>query len=606
MENLRNILRESFELENTELDEVKTPQEIGYHISDYGAYYGVKATGSLSANHKQKKWDGRTSDWNVLSLDGVYITNNLPKAIRYYAPRDGGSTYIFIIKYTLKTALSDPQYDMRDITGKFYKESGLGDEIQARRDNGNKYSLDDVKNWVAKYDEAFIKNFHAKLSKGNSQVPFKKELFEDFLFLSICKDFRWSLEDISADHKFWDNVVSLWHRKADAISKGYSGFKRDTGDAVRLTGDVGFSGKNKIVGIIHAQEGRDTFNRDLRNTDSWGGGRDERKERTVHEVPWYNDYGDIEQNKQLTGLKVYKNDRDRWDQEYAITLAAREKEKAELANKKRLERLAKAKQARLAKKQAKATGEAPLASMQAGMTEDAPAASYTVENLMFAMFDPMFEDYGQYYIPLLTGTIKKIFDNIEGYGWHLLDSKNIPRLKSIEGTNKAISTLQKSDIPKAMAGITGSVDSAALVHGNVLLKYDVNAWTVVDEDGNRWVPIQSKKTGAAISPDVVAIQKKYEEALQQLATEMGMDSWHQVHAAYATLDEKQKDMILHSFIKAMEQFMLMNKESIKNNIYQAIDVSEEAMTEVETGFSEIVISNFKIVKIVPIGTFKAA
>jgi hypothetical protein len=276
------------------------------------------------------------------------------------------------------------------------------------------------------------------------------------------------------------------------------------------------------------------------------------------------------------------------------------------ANTKRLARLAKAKQARLAKKQAAATGEASLASMQAGMTEDAPAASYTVENLMFAMFDPMFEDYGQYYIPLLSGTIKKIFDNIEGYGWHLLNSKNIPRLKSIEGTNKAISTLQKSDITKAMAGITGPVDSAALVHGHVLLKYNVNAWTLVDEDGNRWVPIQSKKTGAAISPDVVAIQKKYEEALQQLATEMGMDNWHQVHAAYATLDEKQKDMILHSFIKAMEQFILTNKESIKNNIYQAIDVSEEAMTEVETGFSEIVISNFKIVKIVPIDTFKGA
>jgi GNAT superfamily N-acetyltransferase len=53
----------------------------------------------------------------------------------------------------------------------------------------------------------------------------------------------------------------------------------------------------------------------------------------------------------------------------------------------------------------------------------------------------------------------------------------------------------------------------------------------------------------------------------------------------------------------MEDFVLENAEFIKENIYAAIDVSEKAMDEVESGFNEIVISDFEIVKVVPVTTF---
>jgi GNAT superfamily N-acetyltransferase len=234
-----------------------------------------------------------------------------------------------------------------------------------------------------------------------------------------------------------------------------------------------------------------------------------------------------------------------------------------------------------------------------------PAASYSVEQLMFAMFDESFRDYGQYYIPLLSRVIKKIFGDIQGYGWHLTSRANLERLKAIQGTNKSISTLHRKDIPRVMdKGVTTKADIAVLVKGNVLLKYDINAWTVVDENGNRWVPVVSNKTGKSIGADVESIKQAYVAKLQELAGELRVGSWKEVHDKYGSLSGEQKKKLLERFVSSMEEFVVENADNIKDNIYGAIDVSEKAMDEVETGFNEIVISDFEIVKVVPIETFK--
>jgi len=170
------------------------------------------------------------------------------------------------------------------------------------------------------------------------------------LYLSLCKDFRWSIKDKETSSRFWKDVVALWHKKADAISRGYSGFKRAVSDSVRLPYDVGFSGKNKIIGIIHTEHGKETFNRDARDFDSYYGRREEREETPPTEVSWYVDYGDEEQLKSLTGLKIYKDRRDEYEQRGNELRAKREKERAEIEARRRIARLAKAKQRRLLKK----------------------------------------------------------------------------------------------------------------------------------------------------------------------------------------------------------------------------------------------------------------
>jgi hypothetical protein len=239
--------------------------------------------------------------------------------------------------------------------------------------------------------------------------------------------------------------------------------------------------------------------------------------------------------------------------------------------------------------------------------EKNPAASYTTSHLMFAMFDEHFKQYGQYYIPLLSNVIEKIFGDIQGYGWHLMNSENLERLKNIEGTSKAISALTKDDIANVMEqGITGPVDVAVLVKGNVLLKYNVNAWTVVDENGNRWVPVVSHKTGKSISEDIELIKRKYVITLEKLASEVNFNSWQEVYDSYKNFSDNDKIKLLKLFVNAMSQFVIDNKEIIKDNLYDAIDVSEEAMTEVEQGFSEIVISDFKIISVVPITNFNSS
>lgn len=235
-----------------------------------------------------------------------------------------------------------------------------------------------------------------------------------------------------------------------------------------------------------------------------------------------------------------------------------------------------------------------------------PAASYSVETLMFAMFDESFREYGQYYIPLLSHVIKKIFGDIVGYGWHLTSKANVEKLKSIQGTNKAISTLHKKDIPKVVSGggVASGAEVAVLVKGNVLLKYDINAWTVVDEHGNRWVPVVSNKTGKAIGQDVEGLKVAYVNKLQELAGDLGLTDWSEVHAKWGKLSGESRQKLLTRFVKAMEEFVLEHAETIKGGIYDAIDVSEKAMDEVETGFNEIVISDFEIVKVVPVEVFR--
>jgi len=235
-----------------------------------------------------------------------------------------------------------------------------------------------------------------------------------------------------------------------------------------------------------------------------------------------------------------------------------------------------------------------------------PAASYSVEQLMFAMFDESFREYGQYYIPLLSRVIKKIFGDIQGYGWHLTSRANLERLKAIQGTNKSISTLHKKDIAGVVkrSGIAFSADIAVLVKGNVLLNYDINAWTVVDENGNRWVPVVSNKTGKSINTDIESIKQAYIGKLQELAAELRVGSWKEVHDKYGSMSDEQKKKLLSRFVGSMEAFVVENADSIMDNIYGAIDVSGKAMDEVETDFNEIAISNFEIVKVVPIETFK--
>ncbi len=237
--------------------------------------------------------------------------------------------------------------------------------------------------------------------------------------------------------------------------------------------------------------------------------------------------------------------------------------------------------------------------------ERKPAASYSTETLMFAMFDESFKNYGQYYIPLLSKVIKKIFGDIQGYGWHLTSTANVERLKGIQGTNKSISTMHKKDIAPSVSGggVASGAEVAVLVRGNVLLKYDINAWTVVDEAGNRWIPIVSHKTGKAIGGDIEALKHAYAMKLQELARELNLPDWQSVHQKYGQLGEDSKKKLLARFVAAMEEFILENAEFIKENIYAAIDVSEKAMDEVESGFNEIVISDFQIVKVVPVTAF---
>ena len=102
------------------------------------------------------------------------------------------------------------------------------------------------------------------------------------------------------------------------------------------------------------------------------------------------------------------------------------------------------------------------------------------------------------------------------------------------------------------------------------------------------------------------IKQKYEYTLEDIANDLGYDTWENIYKEWKNIPPTEKRKIQEVFTKGISDFVLKNKRLIRDNIWKAIDVSKEtmAMEGVEEGFNEIVISDFEIVKIVDIDKFK--
>jgi hypothetical protein len=330
-----------------QLDEAKTPQLIGYHATTYGNAYDIKRDGVIKANPKNARW---THDRGIVSLkDSVYVELDVAKAIRWY----GGdiSSGLVVIQFTEKTALSDPQYDIKGFVWKFiHKESNnLGDILDPSTIKP-KMSIEELAKWCESKTGTFRKEFHNFLSKGNAKVPDKTEEVIELLFYFILDNKSYYFHFDDAKRKL---VSDKYHALLKKVSDSYKGFKRTDSTAMRLPYDVGMTGRNRIIGILTVSAGTDAgYRRDTFSSyqpEKTDAEKDADVKGAMYDVIW----GNPKEIREKTGLMALGDQKDRMDYYWAKG----QKEKAELELKRKEMRRQKDKERRAAKKAAMNTSE---------------------------------------------------------------------------------------------------------------------------------------------------------------------------------------------------------------------------------------------------------
>lgn len=326
-----------------QLDEAKTSQLIGYHATTYGGAYSIKKDGVLRANPKNARW---THDRGVVSLkDSVYVELDVAKAIRWY----GGemSSGLVVIQFTEKTALSDPQYDIKGFISKFiHTESNNLSDILDTSTIKPKMSIEDLAKWCESKSDKFKKEFQEFLSKGNERVPDKTNEVIELLFYFLLDVKSYYFKFDSEKRKL---VSDRYHELLKKVSDSYKGFKRTESTAMRLPYDVGMTGRNRIIGILTCPHGTDAGYRDVTRWDGSPEKTDAEKNADIKNSTYDVIWGNPKELREKTGLICLGDQNDRMN--YYWEKGQKEQEEKE-AKRKELKRQ-KDKERRAAKKVAK-------------------------------------------------------------------------------------------------------------------------------------------------------------------------------------------------------------------------------------------------------------
>lgn len=230
----------------SQLDEAKTPQLIGYHATTYGNAYEIMRSGVLKANPKNARWNHGRGEGIVSLKDSVYVELDPAKALLWYGDRI--SSGLIVIQFTEKTALADPQYDIKAFILNFiYEQTKHFEEILDFEKGESKLSIEELSKWCESRMPAFKKEFHKYLSKGNEKVPDKTEEVSEVLFYTILhsKPRYFNITDEQKKH-----ISNKHHELLKNVSELYKGFKRNTSTAMRIPQDIDFTGRNRIIGIL--------------------------------------------------------------------------------------------------------------------------------------------------------------------------------------------------------------------------------------------------------------------------------------------------------------------------------------------------------------------
>jgi hypothetical protein len=184
-------------------------------------------------------------------------------------------------------------------------------------------------------------------------------------------------------------------------------------------------------------------------------------------------------------------------------------------------------------------------------------------------------------LPLSLNIVQKLVEPIRTTSLHATDIDNLPKVASLEGTKKSISTFNKtSKYGKLVQGKGMHTKGGIIValSGVVLAQSIMDLWTEPDKQGRRWVNPGTVIANLGREQDVVfnfaPELKKYKE------------NWKE-HSFDGTITNSEKAEFIKKYYEAADRYMLSKKKEFQdkylnsNGLYYDVDWNEVVLSQIK-------------------------
>lgn len=197
-------------------------------------------------------------------------------------------------------------------------------------------------------------------------------------------------------------------------------------------------------------------------------------------------------------------------------------------------------------------------------------------------------------VPLSLPIIKQMVETKRTTAFHITDIDNLPKLASMEGKSKSISSFNKvSNVdygPAAGSGMWTKGGVLVLLSGIVLAESVEDLWTKPDEGGRRWVApgnafykeFNEENQIMDFAPQLKPLKEKWEKFTS---------SYNDIHGTEPDLTKEEKAYFIKTYIDTAYKLMLKNKESFQDKYVNSNYLSSRS------NWNEIVLSKIKVEKI---------
>lgn len=195
-------------------------------------------------------------------------------------------------------------------------------------------------------------------------------------------------------------------------------------------------------------------------------------------------------------------------------------------------------------------------------------------------------------VPLSLPIIKQMVETKRATGFHVTDVDNLPKVLSMEGKSKSISSFNKVTTnrdsgPAVGDGMWTKGGILVLLSGIVLAESIEDLWTKPDEAGRRWVnpgnafykEFNQENQIIDFAPQLKPLKEKWERFTS---------SYNQVHQTEPDLTKEEKAYFIKTYIDTAYKLMLKNKESFQNKYINSTYLGSRA------NWNEIVLNKIKV------------
>ena len=194
--------------------------------------------------------------------------------------------------------------------------------------------------------------------------------------------------------------------------------------------------------------------------------------------------------------------------------------------------------------------------------------------------------YSPFYVPLSIPIIKQLVGNIKTTkAAHVTEIQGLPRLLSLKGKKKGISTFTAMDDTSSImsgGGVATAGGVIVILKGDVLLESKLDAMTIVDKSGRRWAKIDEVFGTTIFFPS---------EHLSPTAK----DVRKRANAPGATdedINPKEQQIFIKDYIDTVTKLLIKNKDKFQEKYFTSQGYKNRGGYEEE--WNEVILTKINI------------